>query len=114
MEEHYASQTISSSARELAARENRTRDGRRDAFPSNDGDGEEHSPWNDRRRGEAGRAAHLRWGGASEGGVSRPQPFPPGRRTVAGRAVQRAVVVEATRFSGRGCVDASAGNRREH
>src|SRR5262249_1035386 len=102
MEEHRASQTISSAARELAARENRTGDGRRNALPSNDGDGEEHSPWNDRRRGAAGRAAQLRWGGASEGGVSRPQPFPSGRRTVAGLALQLAVVVEAARFSGRG------------
>src|SRR5262245_4200583 len=110
----YASQTISSPARKLAAREDRTRDGTRTALSSGNGDGGEHSPGDERGGGAAGGAAQFRRGGAGEGILSGPQPVPPGRRTLAGRPLQRAVVAEAARFSGRDCVDAGARDWREH
>src|SRR5262252_3662928 len=69
-ERSYASDTISSSACELAAWEGRTRDGTRTALSSGDGDCREHSPWDERRRGAARCAAQLRRCGAGEGGVS--------------------------------------------
>src|SRR5262245_56289421 len=110
----YASQTISSVTREHATREDRTRTGTRTSVSFGNGDGGEHAAGDERGRGATSGDAKFRWSRASEGSVSRPQPVSPVRRTVAGRPLQRAIVAEAARFSGRGCADAGARYRREH